>query len=143
MKGIIYKITCDTGKFYIGSTIKTLRDRMSRHKANCKRLSSYALYYHINEIGGWDHVSVEVLEEVEVETLHDLHYLESIYLRPLIELCDCLNDIDAYRTKQEKNQYDKEYLRGYRQDNREALRKKAKEYYAKKKAAKALICLIE
>ena len=139
MKGIIYKITCNTGKFYIGSTLETLARRMTNHKCEFKRTPNMPLYYHINEIGGWDHVSIEVLEEVEVETLQDLHFLESIYLRPLLELCNCLNDNDAYRTKEERKQYSKEWYK----NNREVHNQYQRKCRAKKKAAKALICLIE
>lgn len=37
IKGIVYKIICPDNYFYIGSTTKTLEERMRNHKCNYMR----------------------------------------------------------------------------------------------------------
>jgi hypothetical protein len=92
MKGKIYRIYWPDGRFYIGSTIQVLKYRLNKHK-------------HYNQLcissTDWSEAKIECLEEIECETLQDLHYLERVYL----ETCKdeyCLNTLMPYLTDDEK-----------------------------------------
>tara|TARA_R110002153_G_scaffold61890_5_gene166812 strand:- start:1503 stop:1940 length:438 start_codon:yes stop_codon:yes gene_type:complete len=48
MTWIIYKLTCETGKFYIGKTIMKLNNRLSKHKGKQNRSSNSSTNNFIN-----------------------------------------------------------------------------------------------
>ena len=60
--GKIYKIVCEDGHYYIGSTTNKLNYRLHNHKieSNTKQCR---LYDHIATIG-WDKVTIECIEHV-------------------------------------------------------------------------------
>ena len=91
MKGKIYRMYWPDGRFYIGSTVQLLTDRIRTHKRrNILNLSPK----------DWSEAKIECLEEVECEIRRDLNYLERIYL----ETCKddlCLNKVMPYLTDEE------------------------------------------
>ena len=77
MKGLIYKITCQTTQqSYIGKTRSTQRQRWYQHCSDAKRGSDKDLHQAIREHGGdtfqittlqeWDDISDEVLQAAEI-----------------------------------------------------------------------------
>ena len=79
--GIIYAII-DDGYFYIGSTTRSLIERMGNHinasKSHSKKYKK--LYKYINEIrGGWEDIIYISLENLECKTLKELKEKEYIY----------------------------------------------------------------
>ena len=97
MLGRIYKLECEDGYYYIGSTKKTLEHRLWTHKESSKT-KPYKVYNHINSIG-WDKVKIILIKEIEVESLKELYIEEDIY----INLNDilCLNYRLSYSTRKE------------------------------------------
>ena len=70
MKGKIYKLTCETGKIYIGSTCRTLNKRLQEHKSLKNKCSSK----------GFINPSIELLEEIDTENCEDLRKKEREYI---------------------------------------------------------------
>lgn len=68
--GIIYKITNQqTGKIYIGKTIKTLKDRFAEHVSNGRKMAgASAISRSLREYGTINH-TIEILEECDNELL--------------------------------------------------------------------------
>tara|TARA_R110000772_G_scaffold268128_1_gene394223 strand:+ start:1112 stop:1423 length:312 start_codon:yes stop_codon:yes gene_type:complete len=88
MKGKVYKLTCETGKIYIGSTTQELNKRFSTHKSkgnNCKSKDF------INP-------TIELLEEIETENIDELRFIERGYIEKII----CVNKNNPINTKEEK-----------------------------------------
>jgi hypothetical protein len=119
MKGKIYRIYWPDGRFYIGSTVQSLTERIRIHKRrNILNLSPK----------DWSEAKIEILEEVECETLRDLHYLERIYL----ETCKddlCLNKKLPYLTNEEY----RETRASWGKMNRERHNEIARAYYHRRK----------
>ena len=130
MIGCIYCLRLPEGKFYIGSTTSSLQERLWSHKTMSK-LRTSLLYQHMNRVG-WDSVTIECLEEIEVPTRYDLFILENEYLR-LLKDDDCLNSINVFRTEEEKHQSDLKTSKAYHERNREKLNQYSRDYYYKKK----------
>ena len=130
MIGRIYCLRLPEGKFYIGSTVSSLQDRLWTHMANSKVRTSL-LYQHTNTVG-WDSVTIECLEEIEVPTRYDLFVLENEYIR-LLKDDDCLNSINVFRTEAEKHTSDLKKVRAYHWRNREKRNQQSRDYYYTKK----------
>ncbi len=111
MKGIVYLIQSN-GKNYIGSTDRTIKQRLSEH--GCWKLYDMDPYNH----------SVKILEEVEFNNKHELRMREQYY----IDTIDCCNEKRAIGLP--KKEYDKILY----QNNREERIKKASEYQKSDKA---------
>jgi predicted GIY-YIG superfamily endonuclease len=58
--GKIYKLVCEDGCYYIGSTIQKLNHKFNSHKKSSKKVVC-RVYEHINIIG-WDKVQIELVE---------------------------------------------------------------------------------
>ena len=127
-KGKIYKLQCNDGYFYIGSTKQTLINRFRRHKSSSKTQTSNA-YKHINLIG-WDNVTIELLESYPCESKTELVKKEDEYIKKHIDDPMCLNEHRSYLTvdedKQKKKQYYEdhkeellEYQQQYKEENRD------------------------
>jgi hypothetical protein len=83
MKGIIYRLVQeDTGLQYIGSTVQPLEKRLQQHYNHCMTtgISSHLLLH--------KPCCIEVIEEVEVESLGHLRVLEGNYMRSMT----CVNE---------------------------------------------------
>ena len=131
----IYKIKSSlTDKIYIGSTKKTLTERLSGHKYdyktwlvdNLKYVTSFEILKfndHVIELIE-SRVYIDKLERNEKEGYH-------IKLNKLI----CVNKNNPARTKEELREYKKEYrqnypevIKQYKQDNKQKIKEQEKQY---------------
>ena len=115
--GRIYKLICNDGHYYIGSTIQTLDKRLYNHKTASKN-NKTKLYDHINKIG-WNNVKIELIEELTINNRNELYNKEYIYIKQLYSLL-CLNTHITIDDKERKF-------------NREKYEKNKKEEYIKQK----------
>ena len=90
--GRIYRLKCSDGKFYIGFTTKTLKQRLTAHKyKSCeKREQSRRLYKHILNIG-WENVEMELLREIEYDDRKEILEIENQYIENAFADGNCLN----------------------------------------------------
>ncbi len=100
MKGIIYKIVCNTtGDTYYGSTIMSLAQRMTSHKAVFKKwkqgLTTCTSSFPIIEKGNY---SVSIVDTVEFENKSELLLKEREYIRNNV----CVNKYMPILTNDEK-----------------------------------------
>ena len=118
----IYEIRCnETDEVYIGKTIKTLEERLSRHKSSYNETTSKQIILRGDYI-------MSLIDECDTE--EESIELEARYIR---NTYNCINIIIPGRTKQEyyeenKNKI-KETHKEYREENREIIIEKKKEYY--------------
>ena len=115
--GRIYKITSsETDDVYVGSTTKTLRERLSQHKSNYKQyIKNKYRYVKSFDILKFVDVKIELLSEGMFDNKHDLHVLEGQYI---ITTPNCINRCVAGRTEKQ-----------YKQDNAERLSENNKKYW--------------
>ena len=99
ISGIIYAII-DDGYFYIGSTKRTLLERIGEHIAASKSKSKNSKFYrYINNIrGGWEDIIIITLETIECDTDKELLKKEDEYILKNIKDPFCLNVVQ--NTKQ-------------------------------------------
>ncbi len=127
-QGKIYKVTCETGKVYIGSTVRKLDYRFSQHKTND------------NDCASKDFINpkIELIESYPCETKQQLLWRE----REWFEKTECVNKHRPIITDEEKIQYEKEagkswyqrnkgYIPAYRKKNKEKTDAYDKAYYEK------------
>jgi len=93
MDFIIYKLTNEDGRIYVGSTTVGLKQRMWHHK--CHTGCACADF-------NWDNVEVEVLEEGSGDdrVIRERYHMEQY---------ECCNKNRAYQTKEEYIKQKKEY----------------------------------
>ena len=94
MNGKVYKLTCESGKVYIGSTCTTLDERLQKHKSDNNDCTSK----------GFVNPTIELLEEIECENRDELLWKEREYIKNN----DCVNKNkpicnDKERKKHTKN----------------------------------------
>ncbi len=122
--GKIYRLLCEDGYYYIGSTINNLNYRLSNHKGSSKRETS-KVYNHINKIG-WDNVTIELLEEYPCKNRQELNEKETQYICELKEDELCLNINRSYVTPEQR----KEDVKEYYEENKERIIEQHREYLA-------------
>ncbi len=157
-KSKIYKIVDNTNsQCYIGSTIESLRRRLSKHRAHYKQFQNNKKNYISSfEILKNDNYDIILLEEFSCETKEQLHARERYW----IEKTECVNMLIPSRTDEEwrelhrddKREYDKQYRennkekineRGkqYRENNKEKINERRRQWRLKKKEEKEKISL--
>ena len=116
MKGKIYKlIDLTNNNIYIGSTRGDLKLRLSQHKSNYKRyLTNNKLYLTAFEIIKNDNYTIELLEDLNIDSKEELFKKEREY----IERLECVNNNTPSRTRDEKLEYDRLYFKEYYKNNR-------------------------
>ena len=122
--GRVYKLVSSNGLVYIGSTKKTLSQRLSKHKNDYKRflkhkmtfVSSFKLFENENS------VSIEPLEEHYNISKYNLEIRERTNIKSNI----CVNMCIPTRTQKEYDEDNKEKSKEYRTCN-----KKEKKNYDK------------
>lgn len=119
MKGRIYKISCksDPNLVYVGSTTKSLRDRLSIHKCDCRKMWFNAKLYQQIIDNDWSDWEMELIEEVQFEDKNDLRKREGEYIQSI----GTLNIKIAGRDR-------KESCKQYRENNRDKIREINKQY---------------
>ena len=120
LRGKIYKIVCNiTGEVYIGSTTKTLNERLRTHEYDYTHFlrgsSNFVSSFNIIERGDY---RIELIEECEVESKDELRRIEGQYQRDF----DCVNKQIAGRTEEE-----------YREDHKRKIKDYHKQYYEEHK----------
>lgn len=140
-EGKIYKIVCNiTGEIYIGSTTRTLEDRLKGHKTDKDCVSR-----HIIERGNYQ---INLIKDYPCNNLWELEEEEAKYIRNN----KCINHKIPHRTKKQWNEENKEHRKKYgkkyrennkefikelsikyREENKEKLNIKKKEYYENNK----------
>lgn len=157
--GRIYKlISSECKEVYIGSTIKTLKERLLSHRWSYTRyLNGTFAYLTAYEILKYVDVKIELLFEGEFNTKREMHRLEGEYIKNTencINRCimgfrkEYLNkykqthqdQIKEYRekNKDKQNAYNKEYyilnkdkIKAHLEKNKDQIKEKAKEYREK------------
>jgi hypothetical protein len=130
MLGIIYKLKCNDGSYYIGSTIQTFKKRLALHKFYSKERNS-KVYNHINTIG-WEKVEMMLIKEVEILSLKELHVEENNHIN--LDDILCLNERLAYTTDEDKKEYKKKWCEDNKEKRRLSRKKSDAKYYLKKKS---------
>lgn len=133
MIGVIYGLFCKDDdqlyEFYIGSTWDA-KQREQCHNSRCNNpndpKSQLKVYQYIRDHNGWDNWEFIVLDEVEVESEHELRQIEGQYQ---LEYGATLGGKIAGRTKPE---YNKEY----HEKNKEKIAQHKKEHYETNKEKK-------
>ncbi len=139
-KAFVYKLQCDDGYYYYGSTKNKINYRLNNHKQDCKKFPERKIYKHINEIG-WDNVNIEIVKEIVFTSHSDLKKEENYFIKKAKHIKDeyCLNEKCSKLTPEEKKEFVKEYYEShkedilekrkeYREENRETINKKIAEY---------------
>lgn len=138
--GQVYKLLCEDGHYYIGSTKTELKYRLYHHKQHSLLFPERKVYAHI--LGcGWEHVKIVCVEEVECTSRNDLLKRENEHIRNSLSDPLCLNINKAHLTPEELLQQQKEYLQAnkervdayhaaYRKENAEARREYSAMYAA-------------
>ena len=123
----VYKIVCRlTGLIYIGSTTKTLDQRLSKHKSDYQcYLTGTSHYITSFEIIKNDNYYIKKIKSYNFENHNDLLKKERYWNEKYI----CVNKNRPIISKDEKIEYFKEYY----QENKIEKIFKQKEYYLKNK----------
>lgn len=127
--GKIYKLVCEDGKYYIGSTIRPLKARLSSHKNASTKTETNIAYNHIKTIG-WDNVTIEIIEVFSCENRNQLLERETLHIAQHKEDIMCLNTRNPLTddTTPEAKQAHKETCRQYYQQHREDILQKRIDY---------------
>ncbi len=134
----VYKITCDDGCYYYGSTIQPLKERMWHHRASAKTMTS-KLYTHINQLG-WDKVQIAAVETPPCTSRKELRVAENTYILPGKDDPLCLNTLRSFTPEEEKRQMEtarqarnaahrKEVVHAYYESHKDAIAERHKRYY--------------
>jgi hypothetical protein len=138
-QGKIYKIVCNkTGLIYIGSTYRTLDERLKEHEYDCKRYlnkksnhlisSIYVIYY--------NNYTIELIENYPCQNRRELEKREFHYISNL----DCVNSMRYFHDKNEKhNLYMEIKINKERQELRLKMFKMIMDKYDKKDLEKILL----
>jgi len=138
--GQVYKLVCDDGHYYIGSTKSELKYRLYHHKQHSLIFPDRKVYEHILNCG-WNTVKIVCIEEVTSTLKDELRKKENEHIKKSLSDPLCLNMNKAHLTKEELLVQHKEYLEAnkekvdayqaeYRQLNAEKRCEYSKQYAA-------------
>ena len=133
--GKIYKLQCDDGHFYIGSTVFMLYQRLGSHVSQSVLHPERKVYKHICT-RGWDNVSIALVEVYPCENNRQLLRREQEEILKYKDNPFLLNDqipngsleIDPTARRSEYYEANKEERRKYARENYAANREKKKQY---------------
>jgi hypothetical protein len=123
----VYKLQCNDGYYYIGSTTSNLYKRFIQHKNDSKR-SNRKIFNHINNIG-WDNVRIILISEHCLESKEHLLREEDRHIKECKDDIMCLNCIRAHVPYEEKVEYKRKYGKEYREQNKEQILERDRNYY--------------
>ena len=131
-EGKIYRITCNiTGMCYIGSTCKSLSERLRTHERayTCflKRDMNYVSVYKILENKDYN---ISLLQAYPCENNQELLVREGWYQKKY-----CERSVNLIQNGQTDSDI-KEYMKQYYQDNKEKILETRNQYYDENKEAK-------
>ncbi len=104
MMAKVYKLYCDDGHFYYGSTVqKYLSARYHSHKTDSKEecMKNNKVYSHINKIG-WDRVKIILVEEFIFTSREDMRRRENIHIVKDLNNPLCLNHNRSFVTDSQR-----------------------------------------
>jgi predicted GIY-YIG superfamily endonuclease len=130
--GKIYRLLCNDGHFYIGSTTTSLAKRLFHHKNKSKEKCQLArkVYAHVNKIG-WENVSIVLVEERPCESKHQLFQRENFHVEKELSNPQCLNSCRAFVDREVKRQEAIVKARKWAAANPERVKQKQDEYQEK------------
>jgi len=112
---------------YVGSTTKTLSQRMAKHRNAMKKHPNTGLYSKMNELGS-DQFYIELIEEYPCDNLEQLRKREGKFIKKFGTLNKCI----AGRTKKEHYTDNKDTVlakvKAYQEANKDTIKAKQKEY---------------
>ena len=132
-KGTVYKIIADndeTQMAYIGSTCKSqLSARMSYHRADYKafkdgKKTNFTSSFLLFDKFGVENCKIIFLESYDVSSKDELKSKEQIWID---KIPNC-NKYKAFRTEEQKKEYQQKYDKQYAIDNREKIAEQHKVY---------------
>ena len=138
--GQVYKLLCEDGHYYIGSTITELKYRLYHHKKHSLLYPDRKVYNHILTCG-WDTVNIGCVEIVKSNSKNALRKRENEYIKESLSDPLCLNINRAHLTKRELLQQQQEYIdankdkvdayhANYRKENAEERAEYSRQYTA-------------
>jgi hypothetical protein len=122
-RGKVYAIICrKTERRYIGSTCEpTLARRLAEHVQKFKKWEKgerhYTTSYDIIKDGDY---YIVLLESYPCNSKDELRMCEQKH----IDLCECVNKVKAFQSKEERKQYVKQYI----EQNRDKIAERTKSY---------------
>lgn len=126
VEGKIYRLSVGDS-YYYGSTVTSLDRRLYNHKKMMERRPNLKLYVKVQEVG-WDGVTIELVENYPCESYTELIQRETTYIN--LEDPLCLNMRLAYCSVEESKKRDGKSAKRWRENNKEYLAGKGKEYKA-------------
>ena len=131
LNGKIYKITNNvTDDIYIGSTIKTLKERFSNHKRNYKQFlnGNYGNVRVFKLFGkfGIENCAIELIELYPCESKNELEQQESVYINN--NKAFCVNNNIPGRTNKQYIIDNKDKIKQYRIDNKDKIKQYQNKY---------------
>lgn len=129
--GKIYKLQCEDGHFYIGSTATELRKRLKGHKDKSKESPEQRVYKHINTLG-WDKVRIVLIEDYPCENKQQLVHKEDEFIRIYKDDILCLNSFYSHRTPEQYQEYlnnHKEYKKTWAVENKDTIKERQANWY--------------
>ena len=93
--GKVYKLvnTVDDN-IYVGSTCRTLKERISGHKCDAKRNPNCPVYVHIKNIG-WNNVNIVLIENYPCNSKKELKFRERYYIELLKSELNTIKPIES------------------------------------------------
>jgi hypothetical protein len=125
-----YKIVCDDlpEHVYVGSTM-AFANRKYKHKGNCNNENrkdyNLKIYQTIRDNGGWDNWRMVCIHQEDVDNKRQTEQIEEDYR---VELNGNMNMRRAFRSEEQKKEYNKEYVKKYRENNKEYYKEYLKEW---------------
>ena len=133
--GCVYLLECkETGDKYVGSTKKTIGERLNLHFKNCARYDNgkYISYCSSYEIIRRNNFSLTILENFDTEDSVELRKDETKWIQEL----NPMNKIKkAYISPEEKKELNKVRCKEYREKNKEACAERDRLYRENNKEA--------
>ena len=128
-KAKIYKIVdANEEMVYVGSTVKTLAQRMAHHRSSFK-FGPFTSSHTIFDKYGVENCKILLLENYPCNSKEELNKREGQYIKQM----DCVNKIVSGRTVKEYYQDNKERIKKYQDANKEHRKEIKKIYYEKNK----------
>lgn len=128
-RGKVYAIICrKTGRRYIGSTCEpTLARRLAEHVQKCNIWKEGMRRYTSFDIIKDGDYFIVLLESYPCNSRDELRMCEQKH----IDSCECVNQVKAFQSKEEKKAYDKQYCVEYNIKNQEQISMRKKNDYDK------------
>lgn len=127
----IYQIRIGSNYVYTGSTCSYVK-RKSQHKHKTLTCNQAKLYKTINENGGWDAVSIGIIEHYPCSSFAEARERERYWVQQQLEAYS-MNTYLPFTSAEEKQQYMADYMltygKQYYLNHRDELLEHHKEYY--------------